>query len=328
MNTSPAIRIDCRGIKIHQSAIDVIHNGRPYKFLIDDSVKKDVSFHAKIVFNQAIFSPDALNFPLPQRFAALIESPINPCYQSSIGLRDQFKTIFTHQVGLTESGTNCQELLFGTNWLGIDNGSAADKFSTVTKEKNKAISFIGNIQHDNRPAYAFRKNIANVCLRSPNVDCFGRGIREIRCKAGALAPYRFSIAMENAQSDLYFSEKLIDCLLCETVPIYYGCAGISNIFDPRGMLCFNTAEELRHCISLATLDKYQQMRPFLLANKSKAIEHNLHSHRGLFRRLAGLLPKSVSEAEPVTPRSFRRNRFVSTAKRWLHRYTSTTVASA
>ena len=41
---------------------------------------------------------------------------------------------------------------------------------------------------------------------------------------------QFSIATENAAVDNYFTEKLMDCFLTKTVPIYYGSSNIGEFF--------------------------------------------------------------------------------------------------
>lgn len=43
-------------------------------------------------------------------------------------------------------------------------------------------------------------------------------------KSPALAPYRYTIVMENCLTPRYFTEKLLDALLAGTVPLYYGSA--------------------------------------------------------------------------------------------------------
>ncbi len=42
--------------------------------------------------------------------------------------------------------------------------------------------------------------------------------------------YKFHIAIENCQIDDYFSEKIIDPLICSCTPIYLGCLKIDNYF--------------------------------------------------------------------------------------------------
>ena len=64
------------------------------------------------------------------------------------------------------------------------------------------------------------------------IDFFGFGINPIEDKWHALAPYRYSIAIENSSSAHYWTEKLADCFLAYTLPIYYGCINLEEYFPP------------------------------------------------------------------------------------------------
>jgi hypothetical protein len=48
--------------------------------------------------------------------------------------------------------------------------------------------------------------------------------------------YQYSIVIENSREINYFSEKLLDCLLTYTVPIYFGCPNIQDFFDVTGWI--------------------------------------------------------------------------------------------
>ncbi len=65
------------------------------------------------------------------------------------------------------------------------------------------------------------------------IDLFGRGIRTIADKWDGLAPYRYSLAVENGRFDDYWTEKVADCFLAWTLPIYYGCGNLERYF-PEG----------------------------------------------------------------------------------------------
>ena len=59
--------------------------------------------------------------------------------------------------------------------------------------------------------------------------------------------FQFSIIIENAKQRNYFSEKIMDCLLAKTIPIYYGCPNIGDFFDVRGFIIID-AEEIEPTI--------------------------------------------------------------------------------
>jgi glycosyltransferase involved in cell wall biosynthesis len=100
------------------------------------------------------------------------------------------------------------------------------------------------------------------------IDLFGRGMdKEIPSKLDALRDYMFSIAIENTScDDNYFSEKIIECFLTGTIPIYHGCINIGEFFDKRGILCFETQDELNNIIDNLSKEKYYSMLEY--ANKN------------------------------------------------------------
>jgi len=54
-----------------------------------------------------------------------------------------------------------------------------------------------------------------------------------RKKEGGLLDYRYNLTIENGSTNSYFSEKIVDPLLCWTMPIYWGCKNIDKFF-PKG----------------------------------------------------------------------------------------------
>ena len=67
----------------------------------------------------------------------------------------------------------------------------------------------------------------------PFVKMYGRGIKPINDKWDALSISKYSIAYENFESDTYWTEKIVDCFLSYSMPIYFGCTSISKFF-PKG----------------------------------------------------------------------------------------------
>jgi hypothetical protein len=86
-----------------------------------------------------------------------------------------------------------------------------------------------------RARAAFLKQIkASMAL-----DHYGMGIREIAEKWDALASYRYSFAAENYRNPYYWTEKIADCFLSWTMPIYCGCTRISSYFPDEAMICID-----------------------------------------------------------------------------------------
>lgn len=69
------------------------------------------------------------------------------------------------------------------------------------------------------------------------LDWFCKGDKtSILDKWNGLAPYYYSIAIENSQHNNYFTEKITDCFLAQTLPFYFGCPNIGEYFDDRSMV--------------------------------------------------------------------------------------------
>ena len=73
-------------------------------------------------------------------------------------------------------------------------------------------------------------------------DLFGYGICPIDNKWDGLAPYRYSLAIENHSNPYYWSEKIADCFLTCTMPIYYGCTRINDYFPPESMISIDIGD--------------------------------------------------------------------------------------
>ena len=91
--------------------------------------------------------------------------------------------------------------------------------------------------------------------KKSNIDLYGRGQKgkTIEYKEEGLTEYRYSIVVENSNEKNYFTEKILDCFLTGTIPIYWGCPNLDSFFNINGVVIFRTVEELKTL--LPTLDK-------------------------------------------------------------------------
>ena len=92
--------------------------------------------------------------------------------------------------------------------------------------------------------------IAWLRLRDYDIDVLGRGYKPFERKQEGLLPYTYSVIIENVQEPDYFTEKLLDCLICGTIPIYWGASNISNYFNVDGMVICNDLAELKGAIEV------------------------------------------------------------------------------
>lgn len=96
-------------------------------------------------------------------------------------------------------------------------------------------------------------------------------------KSEWLYPAMFTIVVENSQHENYFTEKIVDCLLAKSIPIYWGCTNIDKYFDMRGVIKFNTLEELVAKCNAITPAIYESRKEFIEKNYQTALYYkNFH----------------------------------------------------
>jgi hypothetical protein len=107
--------------------------------------------------------------------------------------------------------------------------------NTVT-EKSGDLSWITsskNVLPGHKSRLEFKEELDKSGI---SYDLFGKGYKYIEQKWEGLAPYRYSLAIENGSFRYYWTEKLADCFLSETMPIYYGCPNISEYFPEESII--------------------------------------------------------------------------------------------
>lgn len=62
------------------------------------------------------------------------------------------------------------------------------------------------------------------------IDVFGRGFNGFDDKWDILSKYKYHICIENCSEPYYWTEKISDCFLAGTFPLYYGCKNFSDYF--------------------------------------------------------------------------------------------------
>lgn len=197
-----------------------------------------------------------------RKVAWLVESPdvIPDIYDPSKTDFSRFHKVVTFHRGLLQALPNSVEGLMG--------GCHVRESDIGIHRKEKLVSMIGSSKNFTS-GHRFRCDVASLLVGS--VDLFGKGReRTLRHKADGLLPYAFSVAVENGREPDYFSEKLIDCFLTGTIPIYWGVKSIGNWFNLDGVLAFDTEQEAKSIVNELTMDKYLKKIPSIADNFMRA----------------------------------------------------------
>jgi hypothetical protein len=161
-----------------------------------------------------------------------------------------------------------------------DNAKTWNDFEKDSVEvKSKLISIITSNKtftsgHKNRINF-----LSQINKEFPNqIDIFGSGYREIEDKCDGLTKYKYSLVIENSSFQNYWTEKLADCFLTETYPIYYGCPNIFDYF-PRGSLSIIDIDNIEESINIikSVIESNEYENSLELIKKSKKLILNQYN---------------------------------------------------
>lgn len=96
-------------------------------------------------------------------------------------------------------------------------------------EKQNRIAWITSNQRSSKGHHG-RMQFFDAIRDLDFTDLFGRGIQPVDDKFEVLKNYKYAIAYENFSNDHYWTEKIIDCFLSYTMPLYFGSGSMGNFF--------------------------------------------------------------------------------------------------
>ncbi len=82
----------------------------------------------------------------------------------------------------------------------------------------------------------------------------------------------FHVAIENTRLKNYFSEKLIDCFVTKTIPIYYGAPYIALWFNSNGMFVVNSVDDIIDICNKLSLGDYWDRLDAIKDNYARAMK--------------------------------------------------------
>jgi hypothetical protein len=179
--------------------------------------------------------------------------------------KDHYDFVLTHDPDLLKTYPEKTKMYpIGGCWINDSNWKIHDKTKLVSMIYSGRQQLTG---------HRLRHVIANR-FQSSGVDYYGHGsARPLVNKEDGLQDYQFSIIIENSNQLNYFTEKIVDCLVVGTIPIYWGCPNISEFFNIDGFICFNSVDELDDILALLTPELYQSKLKYAYENLELAKQY-------------------------------------------------------
>jgi hypothetical protein len=122
--------------------------------------------------------------------------------------------------------------------------------------KDKEISGIVS-ENQRLPGHGLRYRFLSYLDELPSYDHYGRGNLQflksyhgnLERKEDGLLRYRYNFNAENDYELNYFTEKIIDPILCETLCFYDGCPNIEQFINPRAFVRIDLRDP-RHALTV------------------------------------------------------------------------------
>lgn len=122
-----------------------------------------------------------------------------------------------------------------------------DKTFIKTKNISSSITKL-NENYGSTCLYPQRFKISNMIEDMSFIDCYG-GNNSPK-KKDALVDYKFNLVVENEHGENWITEKFYDSVLTDTIPIYFGCKNIKEIYPEGGYLLIEDIDNLEEMSNL------------------------------------------------------------------------------
>lgn len=201
----------------------------------------------------------------PARISIMVMEPKIMSAEHHLLLRltaRRFFRVFTYDPDLLARLPNAEMMPFGTTWV--------PEWRGLQLDKDRDLSLIASAKRDH-PGHKLRHRIVDHLQdHMPKAEILGQGYRPFAAKSDGLARYRYSVVIENVQEPNYFTEKLLDAILCETVPIYWGCPNVAEFFPGEGMIVCKDQAEIETALQQISPEDYARRLPALRQLKAQA----------------------------------------------------------
>lgn len=224
------------------------------------TLHNDLFFDRKvsISFDSLSYEPNADYKVLVQIEPPTIMGLINKIPQN----QNKFDLILAWHPTILNQCKNSKLFPFGSCWI--------DSADRQIHQKNKLLSIISS---NKKQTTGHRLRHQIIKSKITEMDVFGGGYNPIDNKIKGLKDYMFSLIIENDNTDNWFTEKIIDCLVTGTVPVYWGCSNIGDYFNVNGFIQFKDIDELKNTLPKLNEETYKSMLPFINENFNLSLKY-------------------------------------------------------
>jgi hypothetical protein len=189
-----------------------------------------------------------------------------------------FNVIFTWDFKVLNNCKNSSFLPFGNTWF------KRDQYEKSYQKEFKVSHLSGKLKktygHSLRHELLARKN--ELIIPTKFYETYGDryNIEEARIgKEEVFSDTQYGVAIENVSHRGYFTEKILDCFLLKTIPIYWGCNNISDYFNEEGIIRFGNVDDFIYIANKLDKDFYNSKKQIIEENYQLALKYVNYEQR-------------------------------------------------
>jgi hypothetical protein len=183
-----------------------------------------------------------------------------------------FDVILTWNDKILNNCENAMFLPFGHTWF------TPDQYEKEHKKEFKIAHLRGNLLksygHQMRWEILDRKNEINIPIKFFEAYGDRYNIKQAKIdKEEVFGDSMFGIAIENFSHRGFFTEKILDCFLLKTIPIYWGCSNIGDFFNKEGIIKFEESDDFIYIANKLTEEYYHSKKDVIEENYQLALKY-------------------------------------------------------
>jgi hypothetical protein len=267
---TPLVRLaadyDCSRLMAQTPGKAGLWNG--VRFTLDDVVDCDYF----VMLNNRRATAVQVRCPREHVWCLIQEPYIPGIFEWLVENNEHFARVFTHYIPVAEP-----RYVRSHPALSWEVELSYDELLTLNvPSKTQAVSYIAS-NDVWLPGQRRRNDLREFLMQAAadKVEVFGRGIRYIEDKWTGLAPYRYSVAVENFVGPDYWTEKLSDCFLSWTIPLYHGCPNVEQYFPADSFIRIDAGDPpatLARINQLLRHDEWERRLPALQEARRRVLE--------------------------------------------------------
>jgi len=185
---------------------------------------------------------------------------INNISDEVIRHHHQFDKILTSYPEVLSQCQNAELFLYASCWILTRQDKTRANHRTeyhniFSTEKKFLLSHVMS-NKNYLPGHQLRHQTRDIINKPRRFELYFPPSIEMEKKYQLFENSMFHIAIENTKNVNYISEKIIDCFMSYTIPIYWGCPNIADYFNTDGIIFFETKEELDHILNNLSENDY------------------------------------------------------------------------